>query len=284
MNLKSLFISSYMTLIALIFCVSVSHVARQFDTPWLATLLSTLPGIAFFMYLFFNKDTPRTPQNLFVIWIVGLLLLTAEQLTWPNHWLPLFLTLLIGVIYPVFYDRWYSVFSHRHLNQQLVIGQTLIQFPLADLNGNMHFSSEFFDRTTLWVFFRGNWCPICMAQIQEVAAQYRELQQRGVRVVMISPQPAEHSKQLAQRFDAPMTFLHDADNQAAKALGILDENGLPMGLGLLGYDSDVPMPTVILTSKGGEILYCDLTENYRIRPEPSAFLHLLDEHARHQSG
>jgi hypothetical protein len=73
-----------------------------------------------------------------------------------------------------------------------------------------------------------------------------------------------------------MRFLTDRDNRAAAQLGILAEGGLPMGMQALGYDSDVPMPTVLITASGGKIVYSDLTVNYRIRPEPGDFIEALD--------
>jgi len=56
----------------------------------------------------------------------------------------------------------------------------------------------------------------------------------------------------------------------------LSENGLPFGFQVLGYDSDTVMPTIIITDKNGKILFADLTDNYRVRPEPSTFLKVLD--------
>lgn len=79
-----------------------------------------------------------------------------------------------------------------------------------------------------------------------------------------------------KRFDVPMHFLTDRGNRAAARLGILAENGLPLGMRVLGYDSDVPLPTVFITAAGGRVAYSDLTDNYRIRPEPAEFLAALE--------
>jgi hypothetical protein len=37
------------------------------------------------------------------------------------------------------------------------------------------------------------------------------------------------------------------------------------------------MPTVIITDEQGKIIFADLTDNYRVRPEPETFLRVLDE-------
>ena len=115
-----------------------------------------------------------------------------------------------------------------------------------------------------------------MAQIKEIAASYQELAKRGVKVFLISPQSERQSQSLSKQFNAPMSFLVDKDLQAAMQLGIMHENGTPAGM--MGYDSDSVMPTAILTDENGKIIFADLTDNYRVRPEPQTFIDMLDQH------
>ena len=140
-------------------------------------------------------------------------------------------------------------------------------------------SRELVAKPALWIFYRGNWCPLCVAQVREIAAQYRELARRGVEVFLVSPQPEANTAALAAKCEAPMRFLTDRENRAAGILGIRERFGLPAGMQALGYDSDVPRPTVFITDEGGRILYCDLTDNYRVRPEPAQYFAVLDRHA-----
>ena len=74
----------------------------------------------------------------------------------------------------------------------------------------------------------------------------------------------------------PFHFLVDADHEASKRLGIFAKDGLPAGLQVLGYRSDTVWPTVIMTDADGTILFADLTDNYRVRPEPDAFLAVFE--------
>jgi hypothetical protein len=70
-------------------------------------------------------------------------------------------------------------------------------------------------------------------------------------------------------------FLTDDGNRAAEKLGIAHRNGLPAGMQALGYAGDTVLPTVIITAKGGEILWVHETDNYRVRPEPQTYLGVL---------
>jgi peroxiredoxin len=86
-----------------------------------------------------------------------------------------------------------------------------------------------------------------------------------VRVVLVSPQPHRYTTSLARKFDVSFDFLTDDDNRAAEKLGIAHRNGLPVGMQALGYAGDTVLPTVIITAKGGEILWAHETDNYRVR-------------------
>ncbi len=155
---------------------------------------------------------------------------------------------------------------------------------MVDNNGRTLSSGSFSGQPALWLFYRGNWCPLCMAQIEEVAERYRELAARGVEVLLVSPQPAEHSRKLAARFDVPMRFLVDPGNRAARALGILAADGVPLGMQMFGYDTETVLPTVLLVDAEGRILWSDQTDNYRIRPEPETFLAVLEAQSPPASG
>jgi peroxiredoxin len=133
------------------------------------------------------------------------------------------------------------------------------------------------DKPAIWIFYRGNWCPLCMAQIKELVSQYKQLQELGVRVALISPQPHKFTIGLARKFDVPFDFLTDEDNRAGRALGIANPHGLPMGMQVLGYDSETVLPTVIITDAGRRILWTHETDNYRVRPEPDVYLAVLRE-------
>lgn len=119
-----------------------------------------------------------------------------------------------------------------------------------------------------------------MAQVEEIAAQYRELEERGVEVFLISRQPAAHTRALATRFDAPIRFCVDEDGGLSRLLGIEHIGGVPFLMEPLGYEADSVMPTVVIIDPSRRIIFADLTDNYRVRPHPSTFLAAVDAEAR----
>jgi len=222
-------------------------------------------------------NTPRTSANLWLrttIIFIGLLAnlygIKSEDLN-INYALPSTL-LLLGWLTYVF---WYSRFGKRE-STILQVGKFLPDFNLEDVNHQSIKVSSFKGKANIFMFYRGNWCPLCMAQIKEIAAQYKELEKRGVNMNLISPQPHHFTKGLAKKYQVNFNFLVDINNQAAKKLGIFHKNGLPAGMQALGYDTDTVMPTIVITDKNKKILFVDLTDNYRVRPEPETFFKVLD--------
>ena len=244
---------------------------------WAGVLLAWLPGALFFNYITLTQSLPRTTANLPVL---SFLILSGAVLTiigWGQNPeagpLPLVLG-ITGVLGWSLYLFWYSRYAGRE-GTELRPGNPLPEFTLEDEEGRKVNSRQLLGNPALFLFYRGNWCPLCMAQIKEIAAQYKQLADHGVQIVLISPQPHKHTQKLAQRFEVPFIYLVDAGNKVARQLKLLAQNGLPFGMQLLGYDSDTVMPTVVITDAEGKIIFADLTDNYRVRPEPETFMRVL---------
>lgn len=282
MLVKSLFIGIYPVIALGLFALPFFE---QEPPTWLIALalISALPFPLFIGNLFLYK-TARTSANLnflFVIPAIALLFsvvgILVAGLQAHNYQLGV-MAITSSLIGNLLYVFWYSRFGRKE-NTLLKVGQPLPDFSLKGMDGKAVSSAELGQQASLIMFYRGNWCPLCMAQIKEVAAQYRELEARGIKIYMVSPQSEGHTKGLAKRFKVNMNFLIDEDNKAADKLQIIAENGLPMGLQAMGYDSDTVMPTVVMTGSDGKIIFADLTDNYRVRPEPEDFLKVFDAQA-----
>lgn len=276
-RLKSLFISLLVFTAVLVAGYSIWKFGTGGSWGWLGVILTAVPVVLYFLNLYHYK-TPRTSENLTPLTIlvdVGVLitLYSRYQGVGDPGAISLALLMLIGW---TAYVHWYSKLK-RPDAPKLAVGKKLPSLTLYDGDGTAVSTSDFAGQKVLYLFYRGNWCPFCMAQIREIAGQYRQLAERGVQVVLVSPQPQEKTAGLARKFDVPLRFLVDKENAAARKLGIAHEHGIPAGYELLGYDSETVLPTVLLVDENGRILYADLTDNYRIRPEPAQFLRVLDD-------
>ena len=173
------------------------------------------------------------------------------------------------------YIYWYS--NNARIKAPLLTnGKALPEFNVQDSQGCAFSSQTLIGQKAIIFFYRGNWCPLCMAQIDEIAAAYKKFAEGKINVVFIAPQPSKNTKKLAEKFNLDFKFYTDTDNQSAKKLGIAHAYGLPMGFQMIGYESDTVYPTVIAIDENGVILYNDQTENYRLRPEPQDLLKIFD--------
>jgi len=175
--------------------------------------------------------------------------------------------LLVGL-----YVLWYSP-NGRTLVDELAVGAVFPDVELRDLDGGVVRSADWRGHSTIVLFYRGNWCPLCNVQVKELAAGYRDIEAAGAQVVLVSPQSADHSRDLAAKFEAPMQFLVDEGNAAARQLGIQHPGGTP--LGLIGYDSETVLPTAVVIDPEGVVRFSDQTDNYRFRPDPALFMEVL---------
>lgn len=274
MKLKSAFISLWLTGVSLALLYTLAMLWQAPGSIADGLTLLALAPVAVFMGGLFLVPTARTaafvryPVVLQGLAIGGLLLVDASA----RHWL---FSAGLGLAGTLVYQLWYSRLPRSH-SERLEIGAALPALVFEEGDGNRVSTAEM-PGPLLLIFYRGNWCPLCMAQIREVAAQYRELERRGVTTLLVSPQPHDNTRSLAQQFEVPFRFMVDAGHRVARELGLFAEGGTPLGLEVLGYDSDTVFPTVIITDAQQRILFVDQTDNYRVRPEPDVFLKVLDE-------
>jgi len=275
---KSIYIMLYVTFVMV---MTVMGIQALFDgeafLPWVAILLTCAPMALFLARVMILQNTARTSANLLFITILavgGAGLGSALALFDFNGFLAPSLA-VAGCAFLLIYTLWYSVLDRSE--SQLSTGETLPAFNLQNSDGAAIASDSFKGSATILIFYRGNWCPLCVAQVKEMAAAYNDLKEQGARVIFVSPQPQGHTRSLAKKFGASgLEFLRDEDNVAAKSLGIFSKFGTPMGMQALGYDSDTVLPTVIICDTAGEILWTHETDNYRVRPEPATYQAVLN--------
>ena len=274
--LKSLFVSAYMMAAMVIIVFAAKSLLSGDDViAWGGVLLVYAPFMLVISWLMVFRSIARTSSRFPILIVLGSLGVIASVWGYLQGGSLVAAVLSVaGLISFLVYDFWYSSFGRGHSNS-LTVGQLLPAFELKNTAGERVSSASLTDKPTIWIFYRGNWCPLCMAQIKEVAAEYRQLEELGARVALISPQPHNFTVGLAKKFEVSFDFLTDENNSAAQTLGIANSYGVPMGMQALGYDSETVLPTVIITEVGGRILWADETDNYRVRPEPDLFLSVL---------
>jgi peroxiredoxin len=243
-----------------------------------AIIISALPLLLFLAYIMLFQKLARTHEHLLSVSVpsfigyVVVLILYLDKITFIK--MEGMMLSMSAFIVTFLYVYWYSN-NARNLSQLILNDNFLPSMKLKDENGVIVSSDSWLGKPTLIFFYRGNWCPLCMAQISEIAQYYKKFEEKGIQVIFIAPQSQNNTKKLAQKYNLGFKFYVDENNTVAKQLGLVHRFGLPMGFQALGYASDSVYPTVVAIDEKGVIIYNDQTTNYRIRPEPQELMKIF---------
>ena len=277
-RLKSIFISTYLSYTFILSILSILKFYHSIDYAWLVSAAIHALPVGFVLRLYL-VNTPRTTRRLKTITVAIMALTVSSTMVMQNSasfYSNFFIFILITFFGWLLYINWYSVLSVEN-NQLLKIGLSFPNLIFEASETATITTNEFLGKKTIYLFYRGNWCPLCMAQIKELAEEYKQLEDLGAQIVLISPQPHKNTKQLAKKHKVSFIFLTDPKGAAAKELKIEQKNGVPLGMEVFGYSSDTVLPTVVITDEKGVIRYVNQTDNYRVRPEPSTFLEVIQQ-------
>ena len=138
------------------------------------------------------------------------------------------------------------------------------------------------------VLYRGAWCPYCNLTLRAYQQDLvPALQQRGVRLIAVSPQKPDGSLTDIETRKLTFTVLSDRGNGIARQLGVAmtpsaesvaaqGELGLDLAASNADGSTTLPMPTVLVVDRAGVIRFLDVHPVYTERTEIADILTVLD--------
>ena len=177
-RLKSLFVlpSVVVSMAILVAALVMATMSWRERVAWLGAAASALP-LLLIMTRLMLAPVPRTSESMPLALLVafGGVTVAAWELLYEGAatWRPL-LAAAVATLLLLLYVFWYSRFG-RHPDPRLDVGARLPDFELADIDGKTARSAELRGAPAVLLFYRGNWCPICMAQLRELAQRYQDL-------------------------------------------------------------------------------------------------------------
>jgi peroxiredoxin len=157
-------------------------------------------------------------------------------------------------------------------------------FELPDQHGKLIPSADLLTQGPLIVsFFRGRWCPFCIAELEAWRDALPQVKAAGASLVAISPQKVQHNAFTADQHKLGFPVLSDPGNKVAKQFGIVyrvpDEQeqlyrrsfvNLPH---LNGDESwELPLAATYVIDPGGSIKSAFIHADYRERAEPATVI------------
>jgi len=153
-------------------------------------------------------------------------------------------------------------------------GQPLPDFHVVDENGDPHRSTELHGTAAVILFVRGNWCPFCSSQVENLTVYYKDIIDLGAHLILITPKPLETTRRVAEFFEVEFDFWLDSDLAVTKQLGLLQESGVPTD-NRKEYGDDTIWPTALVVDANGNIRYTELSRSIADRPNPKTLLREL---------
>ncbi len=117
------------------------------------------------------------------------------------------------------------------------------------------------------LFVRGNWCPFCSSQVENLTVHYKDIIDLGARLILVTPKPLETTRRVAEFFKVEFDFWLDVDLAVAKQLGLLHKSGVPDDH-RKEYGADTVWPTALVIDPSGIIRYTELSKFIVDRPDP----------------
>lgn len=114
----------------------------------------------------------------------------------------------------------------RAAKMELHVGEPLpeLKLPYRDGSGEVDFTAER-DHPVLLLFVRGDWCAICHVLMRVVSRERRTLQDKGVKLYLVTPAEGEVDAELAEQLGLDTRMLLDRGAEAARRFGMLEAEG-----------------------------------------------------------
>jgi len=169
----------------------------------------------------------------------------------------------------------------------LAVGAKAPGFKLRDHNGKTLSSAELLETGRLAIcFFRGRWCPFCVAQLEAMNLALPQIRQAGASLVAVSPQTVQQSFFMADQHRLGFPLLSDTGNRVAHEFGLVYRVpgyqeaiyrrafvNLPFTNGDESWE--LPIPAVYVVDRDGTILFAAVNPDYKERPEPEELVEQL---------
>lgn len=150
-------------------------------------------------------------------------------------------------------------------------GEPLPEFSAVHEDGSKVSSKDLLGKPAVILFVRGNWCPFCSKQVEDLTSHYKEINALGAELIFVTPKPLETTRRVAEFFKVEFEFWLDESLQIAKSLGLV----LPAGVAdnsATEYGHDTVWPTALVVDKNGVIRYSKLSRLIFDRPGSAAIL------------
>lgn len=132
------------------------------------------------------------------------------------------------------------------------------EFRLSDLRGT----------PVLLKFYRGYWCPYCVAELAQLNEFAKDFAALGIKLVAVSSDRVDELRPFKRKHDWDITLVADPALVIHRLYNVQQRNFTPRR----GPFRDLAIPTTILLDRDHRVLWLDQAVDFRVRPQATAVL------------
>ncbi|MEE4259916.1 MAG: peroxiredoxin-like family protein [Bacteroidales bacterium] len=103
----------------------------------------------------------------------------------------------------------------------LLVGDKIKDFKAIDQNGNSIQFSELLKRgKVVIVFYRGQWCPICMPHLRTMQKGLLEVENKGASILIITPEKQENIQKTMLKTSITIPIIYDENYKIMEAFDV----------------------------------------------------------------
>jgi len=169
----------------------------------------------------------------------------------------------------------------------LARGAKAPEFTLPDADGKLVSSRDLLARGPLVIsFFRGRWCPFCVAEAEALNRILAQIEQSGASLVAISPQDVRQNSFMRDQHKLGYPLLSDSGNGVARQFGLVyslpqyqQELFQSVFINLPFIHShpawELPLPATYVLNSDGTVRWHWMSADYTERAEPGEIVAVL---------
>jgi peroxiredoxin len=229
-----------------------------------ASLLATLGNLATHYPKIKSNHAPLRPRREQALMVVALLLAGSGFFLQPG-----IVGYMLGGVAAILAVMFLVATATSDLPKKKLsvgVGAVAPDFTATDASGREFRLSDLRNRPVLLKFYRGFWCPYCIAELEQFNRYARDFEKLGVSLIAVSSDRVDELEPFARKHKWRIQLLADPTLAIHRLYNVQSRKFTPKR----GPFRDLAIPTTILLDKEGRVLWLEQTSNFRVRPQARA--------------
>lgn len=159
--------------------------------------------------------------------------------------------------------------AQTRLTPAVAVGGAVVDFVATDDQGRPFALATLRGRPFLLKFFRGHWCPYCVAELRRWEELRPALAARRIEVVTVCADSAEEIRQGRAKHGLHAVMIPDPELAITDRYNLRNPKNFAPKKGLI---IPLPIPTTILVDASGTVRWIDQASDYMRRSDPDRVL------------